>query len=429
MNDRELLREFVEQRSEEAFRTLVTNHLPLVFGTARRITGDAALAEEVAQTVFILLVRKAWTLKRGVVLAGWLYRSTRFVAARAPRNEQRRRRREQLAVNMQETPDPNPSWSRVVPELDPSLARLSEADRNILLLRYIEDRPLREVGTTLGLTEEAAKKRVGRALEKLRRILRRKGVEISVSALMAGLGSEAAQSAAAAPGLAGQISASALADLSAGAGMPTAGSALLTEALGALWWAKLRMIVGVSAGLATLALLIPLAVQMMRQAPQAASSARQSAIVEPSNNATMRNRAGQRAVNRRQTLEFNGMIIPLRTLDLTVLDSVTKQPIEGAVVSHFLTHWPPGKTGNPERTGSNGTVAILVPKTVPGLERMDQYPVEVRASNYAPRGVLWLSTTGGVLSMVSTQYTLGLEHGITLGGAVLDLIFAPEIRA
>src|SRR5947207_15445919 len=84
MNDEQLLQSFAEHGSEAAFRTLVERHLPLVLGTARRITGESGLAEEVAQTVFILLARKARNLRPGTILSAWLYRATRFVAARAP---------------------------------------------------------------------------------------------------------------------------------------------------------------------------------------------------------------------------------------------------------------------------------------------------------------------------------------------------------
>src|SRR5437870_6234117 len=90
MNDTQLVANFVQDGSEPAFRTLVERHFPLVLGTARRITGENGLAEEVAQTVFILLARKAPRLGPGTILSGWLYRTTRFVAARAVLAEQRR---------------------------------------------------------------------------------------------------------------------------------------------------------------------------------------------------------------------------------------------------------------------------------------------------------------------------------------------------
>src|SRR5687768_6171147 len=101
MNDTQLLQSFIDG-SENAFRSLVDRHLPLVLGTARRLTGNSGLAEDVAQTVFILLARKAKTLGSGTILSGWLYRSTCFVARRALCSEHRRQRRETEAAHMHE---------------------------------------------------------------------------------------------------------------------------------------------------------------------------------------------------------------------------------------------------------------------------------------------------------------------------------------
>jgi|SRR6266850_21453 len=100
MNDAQLLQRFAEQNSEAAFRALMERHLPLVFGTARRMTGDNAPAQDIAQTVFILLARKGNRLGPNTILSGWLHRTTRFVAARALTAEWRRRRREQEAVTI-----------------------------------------------------------------------------------------------------------------------------------------------------------------------------------------------------------------------------------------------------------------------------------------------------------------------------------------
>src|SRR5581483_7173983 len=124
MSDPELINQFIAGESEAAFRELVQRHLPLVAGTARRITGNAALAEEITQTVFILLARKARSLGDRTVLPGWLYRTTCFVAARALRSEQRRHRREQEAVSMQTHHDPDPGWKQTAARLDDALNRL-----------------------------------------------------------------------------------------------------------------------------------------------------------------------------------------------------------------------------------------------------------------------------------------------------------------
>ena len=263
MNDEQLLQSFAEHGSEAAFRTLVERHLPLVLGTARRITGESGLAEEVAQTVFILLARKARNLRPGTILSAWLYRATRFVAARALLAEQRRRRREQEAVTMQLNTDSDPAWQRVAPRLDDALGRLGQPDRNALLLRFFEQRPMRDVGASLGLSEEAARKRVARALKKLRRILSRRGTEVSTGALIAGLTHEGS-TAAAEIGRATKIAAVALADLAAGAGVAAVGSALLADALAAWRWAQIKTVLGVGSGLVAVALLVPPVLRSVR---------------------------------------------------------------------------------------------------------------------------------------------------------------------
>ena len=198
-----------------------------MLGTARRITGNPALAEEIAQTVFLLLARKAPGLDARVLLTGWLYRSATFVATRALQSEQRRRQREEEAVSMQlNSAESDPAWHRVAPRIDDALSRLGETDRHAVVLRFFEQRPLRDVGTALGVSEEAAKKRVARALDKLRRVLSRRGTDVTATALIAGLTSEGTQAAASA-GLAAKISSGVFAQLAAGAG----GSALLAEML------------------------------------------------------------------------------------------------------------------------------------------------------------------------------------------------------
>ena len=90
-DSRQLLADYARNGSEEAFRELVTRYLSLVYSTAIRLVGgDAHLAEDVAQTVFVDLARKARTLPGDVMLGGWLHRNTCFVAAKTMRGERRR---------------------------------------------------------------------------------------------------------------------------------------------------------------------------------------------------------------------------------------------------------------------------------------------------------------------------------------------------
>jgi RNA polymerase sigma factor (sigma-70 family) len=191
MNDTELLQAWATRRDEAAFTELVQRHLGLVQASARRQVGASPLADDVAQAVFLVLARKAGSLGSRVVLSVWLFRTTRFVAARVVRAEQRRNRNESLAA-MQPIANDDAvlpeHWAEVERHLDAALGALPAADRDALLLRYLEGRPLRAVGERLGIQEEAAKKRVGRAVEKLRTFLVGKGVVLTAVGLATVLG-------------------------------------------------------------------------------------------------------------------------------------------------------------------------------------------------------------------------------------------------
>lgn len=178
------LREFVASRSDAAFRELVRDHSPMVFATAlRKLGGDRAAAQDVAQEVFTLLARKAHRLG-SVVLAGWLYRQTCRRAANHVRTETRRRSRETAAATMNPTiPAAPPDAHLLARELDDALLTLPATDRDALVLRYFEGLGHRAVGEALGLGEEAARKRVQRAVEKLGTTLKRKGITAGVVSL------------------------------------------------------------------------------------------------------------------------------------------------------------------------------------------------------------------------------------------------------
>lgn len=192
MNDRELLLAWVEQRSESAFAELVHRHVGLVYASALRQVREPELARDVTQAVFLALARKAGSLGSQVVLSGWLFRTTTFVAARALRTEFRRQRREyetaamnSLSPSSEAIPE---SWIEVESYLDDALATLPGADRDVILLRFFERQPLRQVGERLGISEEAAKKRLHRAVGKLRRFFNRRGVLLTASGLLTVLG-------------------------------------------------------------------------------------------------------------------------------------------------------------------------------------------------------------------------------------------------
>ncbi len=198
-SDGELLRRYTESNSEDAFAELVGRHLDLVYSAAlRQVNGDAPLAQEVAQLVFTDLARKSGSLVGRQALTGWLYTGTHYAATKAVRTEQRRHTREQEAHAMQELlhdPGPNPDWETLRPVLDTAMHELNEADREVILLRYFENRPHADIGEHLGLSENAARMKIERALEKLRTHLVSRGVTTTAAALSIVLSANAIQAA------------------------------------------------------------------------------------------------------------------------------------------------------------------------------------------------------------------------------------------
>ena len=196
MEDIELLREYAEHRSQQAFTELVDRRMNLVYATALRKVGDADLAKDVAQMVFLDLARKAKQLRRETVLTGWLYRSTHYAAANVLRAEGRRHKRETTAMQLMElNSDGQSVWREVAPLLDEAMRRLSRTDQDALLLRYFEGKSCREVGQALGMKDDTLQKRVARALEKLRSFFARKGVKVPAAALVSALAANAVQAA------------------------------------------------------------------------------------------------------------------------------------------------------------------------------------------------------------------------------------------
>ena len=213
-----LLGDYVENGSEPAFRELVSRYINLVYSAAARlVNGDTHLAEDVSQIVFTDLARQAHTLSKDVMLGGWLHRHTCFVAAKTMRGNRRRQFRERQAVEMNSQQDHSATnLAQVAPILDDAINQLKAQDRAAILLRFFEQRDLRAVGQTLGTSENAAQKRVARALEQLRDLLKRRGVVLSAAGLATALASEAVTAAPA--GLAISISSAALAGATAASG-------------------------------------------------------------------------------------------------------------------------------------------------------------------------------------------------------------------
>lgn len=260
-DDAELLRSYAETGAEAAFAELVQRTVNLVYSAAlRQVHGDARLAEEVTQTVFIDLARKARSLAHHATLAGWLHTSTRFAAAKAVRSRQRWQDRNREAQAMHDiihpTASSEPGWEQLRPVLDAALADLGARDREALLLRFFEDHPLAQVGARIGLSENAARMRVDRALDKLRAALARRGVTSSAAALSLALTQQAVI--AAPVGLAASVTGAALALAGASAGAAAGGAAAGAKLLSLMAMTKLQ---AGAAGLLGLALATALFLQ------------------------------------------------------------------------------------------------------------------------------------------------------------------------
>lgn len=223
-DDATLLRNYAQGRSEEAFAELVRRHLPLVYSAAlRRTDGDAHRARDVAQIVFTELAREAARLARHAALVAWLYTVTRHAAIDLMRTERRRRQREERAgltdaiVRSVETPV---DWERLRPVLDEAMDEMDERDREAVLLRFFANQPFAAIASALRTSEDAARKRVDRALDKLGVLLSRRGITSTGAALALLLAREV--SVAVPAGMAASVATVAMAG--AGAGVAMAGA-------------------------------------------------------------------------------------------------------------------------------------------------------------------------------------------------------------
>ena len=243
-DDMGLVREYARHGSEEAFATLASRHVNLVYSVALRQLRDPHLAEEVTQAAFIILARKAGSLGPKTILSAWLCRTAQYAAADALRTQRRRHCREQelhmqSLLNQPET-ESSP-WPDIAPLLDTAMARLGEKDHSAVVLRFFEGKDLKQVGAALGISENAAKTRVSRAVDKLRKFFLRRGITLSAAVIA---GAVSAHSVQAAPiGLATSVTVAAV----KGKAVTSSTLTLIKTTLKIMTWTKLKTTVLVGA--------------------------------------------------------------------------------------------------------------------------------------------------------------------------------------
>lgn len=236
-SDMDLVREYAERNSEAAFAELARRHVNLSFSVALRFTGNSPDAQDVAQVVFIILAKKAGSLRAGTVLTGWIYETTRLAALQFLRTKARRHQHEQEA-QMQSTLEnqiADDVWQQLRPLLEEAMSRLNEKERTLLALKYFENRSGSESAALLGVGEWAARKRSERALEKLRKYFSRHGVHSTTGVIARAISANSIQAAPAA--LAKSV---ALAAVTKGAAASGSTLTLVKGALKLMAWTKAK---------------------------------------------------------------------------------------------------------------------------------------------------------------------------------------------
>ena len=267
LDDAALVREYARNNSSEAFSELVNRHIDLVYSVALRQARNHHLAEEITQVVFIILARKAHSLGPKTILPGWLCSAARYASANALKTHNRRQRYEheaQQEASMESTATETESetWREIAPLLDDALGTLGQKEHNAIVLRFFEGKDFKQVAAALDTGEDAARMRVNRGLEKLRKFFSKRGVASTTAIIANEISANGVH--AAPPELAGTVASTTIAKGAAGA----ATLALAGKTLKTMTWAKLKFASGVSVGVLLAASLAGLGIAAFPQSIQ-----------------------------------------------------------------------------------------------------------------------------------------------------------------
>ena len=359
--DSELLGEYATSGAEAAFGALVERHIGLVYSAALRIVVDPHLAQDVTQTTFAVLAREARHLVTHPALPAWLHRTASNHAAKLVRGEMRRRAREQEAHAMQpQTNETEAQWKQVAPLLDGAINELPERDRVIIFLRFFGTKSAREIAASLRVSEEAAQKRVTRAVDRLRRIFARDGVTLSAAALATIFASNA--SAAVPPGLSLSVTTGAL-----------AGSAAVTgfsiSTLKLILMSKLK--ISAICALVVAGVVTPLIIQQQRRAKAVAPTA--AAVTEPIANVA----ASSEEERQRYEAEVARNVNMLKQVGMQLRLSMRDNPVGNVNAEQVLETVGAGVSGRKH-------VELMVPSVTELRQIMSQTPETIVARTTEP---------------------------------------------
>jgi len=407
--DSELLSEYAERGSEKAFGELVRRYVDLVYSAAVRMVVDRQLAEDVAQGAFIALAQNASKLTQRPVLSGWLHRTARNLAAKTVRTEVRRRDREHEAATMfPAPPDEESAWDKIVPLLDEVLSELVETDRDVLLLRYFERKTVREMAIIVGSTEEAAQKRVTRALERLREVLVGSGLELPSSVLVGAIVAKGVQATPA--GLITSI-------MSASTSIPGIATTSVVPIFKAPSRAKPALVIGTAA----IAILTAFLVWRLSNPGQQKGNV-QAGDLQPVQE-TLPSAVAEGAA---QPATFGKPDLALQpgaateTLALTIVAADSAKPIPNVPIDYRC--WK-GKNFEKQRFFANRAGVCNVPLS---FQLVTELELITRIEGFADTRLHWLPKRG---ETIPTIYTLRLDRSVLISGRVVDSDGQPVMDA